>query len=37
MGRFNLIIKDKIFNIGIVIELKITKGDMEDMAIKGLK
>ena len=30
-------IKDKIFNIGIVIELKITKGDMEEMALKGLK
>jgi len=37
MGRFDLMIKDKIFNIGIVIELKITKGDMEEMAIKGLK
>ena len=36
MGRFDLMIKDKIFNIGIVIELKITKGDMEEMAIKGL-
>jgi len=36
MGRFDLMIKDKIYNIGIVIELKITKGDMEDMAIKGL-
>ena len=37
MGRFDLMIKDKIFNIGIVIELKITKGDMEEGAIKGLK
>ena len=37
MGRFDLMIKDKIFNIGIVIELKITKGDMEEMALKGLK
>ena len=36
MGRFDLMIKDKIFNIGIVIELKITKGDMEEMALKGL-
>ena len=37
MGRFDLMIKDKIFNMGIVIELKITKGDMEEMALKGLK
>ena len=36
MGRFDLMIKDKIFNIGIVIELKITKDDMEQMALKGL-
>ena len=37
MGRFDLMIKDKIFNMGIVIELKITKGNMEEMALKGLK
>ena len=37
MGRFDLMIKDKIFNMGIVIELKITKGNMEEGAIKGLK
>ena len=37
MGRFDLMIKDKIYDMGIVIELKITKGDMEEMAIKGLK
>ena len=35
-GRFDLMIKDKIFNIGIVIELKVTDGDMESGAIKGL-
>ena len=37
MGRFDLMIKDKIFDMGIVIELKITKGDMEEGALKGLK
>ena len=36
MGRFDLMIKDKIYKLGIVIELKITKDDMEKMAIKGL-
>lgn len=36
LGRFDLMIKDKIFNIGIVIELKVTDGDMEEVAIKGL-
>ena len=35
-GRFDLMIKDKIYNIGIVIELKVTDGDLEDTAIKGL-
>ena len=35
-GRFDLMIKDKIYNIGIVIELKVTDGDMEEGAIKGL-
>ena len=29
-------IKDKIFNIGIVIELKVTDGDLEEGVIKGL-
>ena len=36
LGRFDLMIKDKIFNIGIVIELKVTDGDMKEVAIKGL-
>ena len=36
-GRFDLMIKDKIYNIGIVIELKVTDGDLEDTAIKGLE
>ena len=36
MGRFDLMIKDKIFNIGIVIELKITKDNIEEAALKGL-
>ena len=35
-GRFDLMIKDKIYNIGIVLELKVTDGDMEEGAIKGL-
>ena len=35
-GRFDLMIKDKLYNIGIVIELKVTDGDMEEGAIKGL-
>ena len=35
-GRFDLMIKDKLYNIGIVIELKVTDGDLEDTAIKGL-
>ena len=37
MGRFDLMIKDKKFNIGIIIELKITKNDLEQGALKGLK
>ena len=37
MGRFDLMIKDKKFNIGIIIELKITKDDLEQGALKGLK
>ena len=36
MGRFDLMIKDKIFNMGIIIELKITKDNMEEGALKGL-
>jgi len=28
MGRFDLMIKDKLYNIGIVIELKVTDSDM---------
>ena len=35
-GRFDLMIKDKLYNMGIVIELKVTDGDMESGAIKGL-
>ena len=34
---FDLMIKDKKFNIGIIIELKITKDDLEPGALKGLK
>ena len=30
-------IKDKKFNKGIIIEFKVTKDDLEDTAIKGLK
>ena len=35
-GRFDLMIKDKKFNKGIIIELKVTDGDIEKEAFKGL-
>ena len=35
-GRFDLMIKDKKFNKGIIIELKVTDGDIEKEALKGL-
>ena len=37
IGRFDVMIKDKQNNIGMIIELKITDGDIEEEAIKGLK
>ena len=36
IGRFDVMIKDKQNNIGVIIELKITDGDMEEEALKGL-
>ena len=36
-GRFDVMIKDKERNIGMIIELKITDGDIEEEAIKGLE
>ena len=37
LGRFDIMIKDKKFNKGIIIEFKVTKDGLEDTAIKGLK
>ena len=37
MGRFEIMIKDKQFNKGIIIEFKVTQDDLEDSAIKALK
>ena len=37
IGRFDVMIKDKQNNIGMIIELKITDGDIEEEALKGLK
>ena len=37
MGRFDIMIKDKQFNKGIIIEFKVTKDDLEESAIKALK
>ena len=36
MGRFDIMIKDKQFNKGIIIEFKVTKDDLEKSAIKAL-
>ena len=36
IGRFDLMIKDKYFNKGIIIEFKITKNDMEESALKAI-
>ena len=36
-GRFDIMIKDKKFNKGIIIEFKVTKDDLENTALKGLK
>ena len=36
IGRFDVMIKDKERNIGMIIELKITDGNIEEEAIKGL-
>ena len=36
MGRFDIMIKDKQFNKGIIIEFKVTKDDMEKSAINAL-
>ena len=36
MGRFDIMIKDKQFNKGIIIEFKVTKDDLEKSAINAL-
>ena len=36
MGRFDVMIKDKKFNKGIIIEFKVTKDDLEKSAISAL-
>ena len=36
MGRYDIMIKDKQFNKGIIIEFKVTKDDLEQSAIKAL-
>ena len=36
-GRFDVMIKDKKFNKGIILEFKVTKDDLEKSAIKGLE
>ena len=36
-GRFDVMIKDKKFNKGIILEFKVTKDDLEKSALKGLK
>ena len=35
-GRFDLMIKDKAYNKGIIIEFKVTKDDLEESALKAL-
>ena len=37
LGRFDVMIKDKKFNKGIIMEFKVTKDDLEKSALKGLK
>ena len=37
LGRFDLMIKDKTYNKGIIIEFKVTKEDLEISASKALK
>ena len=37
LGRFDVMIKDKKGNIGIIMEFKVTKDDLENAALKGLK
>ena len=36
-GRFDIMIKDKKFKKGIIMEFKVTKDDLENAALKGLK
>lgn len=37
IGRFDVMIKDLKRNIGMIIELKVTDGDIESEALKGIK